>query len=258
MRACTRPTALSLVLLAGLVASLALGPLASAGERRTEELPYRLYLAGLKVGKANLTAEISDTSYSVRGHAKTIGVLGWFGKVEGHAEVKGHRVDGVLLAPDEFKLSAVTDDKDRLEMRMPFKGDAPSGVEAEPPFREVHYAADPKAQHGALDPLTALIAALLPGRAEAPCDRTIAVFDGKRRFDIALDAPTRSYKKKGKPHVECAARYVRRDGFKEKHMKKPDIDFTVAFALTEGGLTKPARLIHYSYLGPVVATLMKY
>lgn len=257
MRASLPSIALSLALLSVLGAVLPVGQAARADESRVETFAYRLYLAGLKIGKANVTATITDDSYTVTGSAKTIGVLGWFGKVEGQAHVTGRRVGGSLLAPEIFEVSAVTDGSEKLEMRMPFEGDAPSAVEADPPFRKVDYAVEPKAQRGALDPLTALIAALLPIHSDAPCDRTISVFDGRRRFDIAIDAPRNSYEKKGKQHVECAARYVRVGGFKQKHMKKPDIDFTVDFALT-GGVAKPARVVHYSYLGPVVATLQKY
>lgn len=233
-------------------------PASAPAEEVATNLGYKVFVGGVKIGKANLVARISEDGYSLVGYAKSTGVVGWFYEVDAQVQVEGRRGADNAISPLEFSMSSVTDGSENFAMTIPYAGDAPSGIEAQPPLRQVHYAIEPTEQVGTLDPLSALMAAMLPSDVNQPCGRTLPIFDGRRRFDIIVDLARREYQRNGYRHIVCEARYHRVGGFKEKHMNKPDIPFTVTFAFIGDGFVRPVRLQGESEFGAVVAVLKNY
>lgn len=240
---------------AGAVALLAGAPAPGAlADEQSESLSYRLFVGGVKVGKATVNAQMSDDAYTVVSVAETSGVVGWFFEASYETRSEG-RFDGAEILPTYFDMRSVTRGDERQEMRIAYEGDAPSGVEAEPPLRERHYDIDPADQTGALDPLSAMVAALRPADAATPCGRVISVFDGRRRIEIRLGQETRRFDRRGLPHVECPASFVRVGGFKEKHMAQPDVPMTLWYALMDDGRALPARVQSDTEFGAAMAVL---
>ena len=73
---------------------------------------------------------------------------------------------------------------------------------------------------GVLDPMSAVLA-MTTGHLDNPCDRTVAIFDGKQRFDLALTFRRKERIKEARPSGEpvvafvCGVRYIPVAGHKD-------------------------------------------
>lgn len=225
-------------------------------------LTYDFYIAGLPIAKAKLVARIEDDFYSAETSGKTTGIAAIFfgSKVEssgGGLRLPAERdeVDG--LSPQVFEAYFKMKKKD-MTLRIAYDGDAPGSVEAEPPFKKKKYEIDPREQRGALDPISAIIAAYLPVKTMGEvCSRTIPVFDGRKRFDISFNHLLEEYVEDGKQFIECAGTYLRIGGFKKKHMtpERRSYPFKIRFRMASDGSPLPVRIWGDTDFGTAVALL---
>ncbi len=251
--------AAALVLAAGVSAT---GTQADVKKPRELRLTYDFYIAGLPIAKAKLNARIEDGFYSAESSGKTTGIAALFfgSKVESSGggllmPTEADAVDG--MAPQVFEAYFKVKKKD-MTLRIAYDGDAPESVEAEPPFRKKSYEIDPTEQHGALDPMSAIVAAYLPVKsAAAVCNRTITVFDGRKRFDVRFDGLLEEYEEDGARYVECAGTYFRIGGFKKKHMtpERRTYPFKIRFRMNKEGAPLPVRIWGDTDFGTAVALL---
>jgi hypothetical protein len=105
---------------------------------------------------------------------------------EGAVDTRGDVDDGRLVP--KFFTSRITDDEGRSELRMTFDDGAVKELIAqEPPPRPDRVPVTEAHRHGVADPLTAM---LMTGGADAlasnNCNRVLSIFDGRRRYDLAL------------------------------------------------------------------------
>lgn len=224
------------------------------GEMIDLQLTYDFYLGGLPVAVAKVQASIEDDRYNAATALKTVGVVGFFFDTEFVSSVAGQRMQGNALAPSLFKMRWRTS-KEHQNVRMPYNGDAPGIVEAEPPFRKKTYEIDPTEQSGALDPMTAIVAGLLPQSVSNLCDRVIPIFDARRRYDVKFTGQIDDRLEDGKRIVECDGEYTRVAGFKNKMMEKPTYPFKIRFAVEEDGTATALRIWGGTAFGAAVATL---
>jgi len=153
------------------------------------EANYAATLAGFPVGKGRWTIEIADDRFTATATGATAGMLRVFASGDGVSAARGAMVGGTPL-PAIFTAS-VTADKRTEEFRMMLEGGDVKEVsvlpEPEPnservPLTEAH-------RHGVMDPMTASLVRV-PGNANPigpeACQRTIAVFDGRMRYDLQL------------------------------------------------------------------------
>lgn len=224
------------------------------GEMIDLHLTYDFYLGGLPVAVAKVQASIEDDRYNAATALKTVGVVGYFFDTEFVSSVAGERNHGNGLTPSIFKMRWRTS-KEHQNVRMPYNGDAPSVVEAEPPFRPKWYEIDPTEQNGALDPMSAIVAGLLPQNVSNLCNRVIPVFDARRRYDVKFIGQIKDHVENGARIVECEAEYTRVAGFKEKMMKNPTYPFKIRFAVAEDGTATALRIWGGTAFGAAVATL---
>jgi Protein of unknown function (DUF3108) len=173
------------------------GPAAADGRL---EAQYTMSLAGLPIGRGSWVIDISDSQYSATAKGGTIGLLRAFTGGEGITNLQGTLQGGKPLASiyaaiiksskktDEIVLTVNKGDVKDLKLNPPRDTDA-----ERVPVTEDH-------QHGILDPMTATLVRM-PGTgnlmAPEACQRTLAVFDGRLRYDLQL-----AYKRMDKVKAE--------------------------------------------------------
>jgi hypothetical protein len=225
---------------------------AQASERVA--LDYRFYLGGILIGKASIAAAVEGEAYRLDTNVRSDGVVGWFYDVTVNGVAEGLRDARAKLRPALFRFNSVAEGK-KFDLDMRYAGDAPSEIKAEPPFQPRHYAIDPTQQRGALDPMSAIVAALFPDKTAPLCNRTFPIFDGRRRYDVSLEGVISEKTEGGATVIECKGRWKRVGGFKPKHMRKPDYLFTVRFSRDSAGQVLPIRAWTDTEFGAAMAML---
>ncbi|MEO1329290.1 MAG: DUF3108 domain-containing protein [Pseudomonadota bacterium] len=201
---------------------------------------YDIYLGGVPIAEGRLRARVTEISYAAKTDIRAAGVLQSMFEARVQSQTQGSRPDpesvprADALNPGVFQMKSIFQDK-KFDMRMDFAEGAPSEIFAEPKYKKKKYEIDPKDQRGALDPISAVLMAFLPAASGDVCDRTIPVFDGRRRFDIVFLRAAKSYEEGRRRIVECDAVFRRVAGFKPSMMKKRDFPFVVKFNVRRDG-----------------------
>jgi hypothetical protein len=161
-------------------------PAAAQGRLEAE---YTMSLAGLPIGKGTWVIDISDSQYSSIASGGTVGLLRAFAGGEGKTVTQGTFQAGKPLLATY--VATIKSSKKTSETRLTvskgevkeLKLDPPSDNDAERvPISEEN-------QRGILDPMTATLVRVPGGgnlMAPEACQRTLAVFDGRLRYDLQL------------------------------------------------------------------------
>ena len=210
---------------------------------------YDFYLGGVRAGELTIDAEYAEGRYSAQSVLRTAGIVGFVYKASFEAETEGQFTeDG--HTPQRFAADSRMKDKHQ-SVSMTYAGNAPAGVSAEPAFIPKPWEIDPTAQEGTLDPISAALSALAPTPMAELCNRSVEVFDGRRRYAIDLGEPVADGAR-----IKCAAKYRRIAGFKPKMMqKRPEFPFNVWFAEREDGMAHFVRAAGESMFGVAVILL---
>ncbi|MDB5571161.1 MAG: hypothetical protein JWN93_2344 [Hyphomicrobiales bacterium] len=197
---------------AGLTA-LALAAACAPAGADTLQIGYSVRLIGLSLGTAGLSATVDRANYKVDVSAQLSGLAAAVSRSEGAASAYGNISNGRILA--ETYATTTSNSKETRTVRMAMNAGSVRAVEIAPPFEEPPGRVPVTEAHkrGVVDPLSALV---MPATAEGPlvgpnaCNRSIPVFDGYTRFDVALrfvgvrDVQARGY---SGPVAICSARY---------------------------------------------------
>lgn len=175
---------------------------------------YRVSLIGLPIGAANLDADLSPTSYSIKADARLTGLAKLFANARGASAGHGSIVAG-RVSPAAFATIAASSQMTRT-IRMALAGNAVTGVDIAPPFvdKPDRVPLGPHDEQNVVDPVGAVVIPAPATGSMAPraaCNRTIPIFDGYTRFDVDLTyVGERNAKAKGYdgPVAVCAIRYV--------------------------------------------------
>lgn len=244
--------AAALSLFAPIGAAPALAEIKLGAEQKSATYKYKFYVGGVLIGQANVDAKFGDGDYFTEGFLETEGVSEWFAAATVAAAARG-RI-GKAVEPRQMDVSGKTEDLS-WKMTIAYEGDAPSSVSSQPPFSKKSYEIDPRKQSGALDPMSALIATLAPTHTGSPCNRTIPIFDGRKRYDIVFGKETFKGKSStGYRTFVCDASWRRIGGFKEKMMRKDDVEFQARFEVRDG-LTVPMKVWGETEFGYAVAII---
>jgi hypothetical protein len=147
---------------------------------------YVITMTHVTVGDINWTANLSDTSYFSSATGKASGVLSVLVKGEGSLTTRGALANARLMpATARFDVS---DDDGVYDLEMTFEDGVYKRVVdrgAPPPADRVPVGAN--LLRDVIDPLSAFLMpvgdkALLP----ANCGKVLKIFDGRRRYDLAL------------------------------------------------------------------------
>jgi Protein of unknown function (DUF3108) len=176
---------------AAIVAALALFFLHCdlADAQSTLTARYKIALAGVEIGAGDWSVDIDKDRYVAKSSGQLFGIWRVLLGPEISATTHGTATPG-HLAPTSYVANFSSDDAID-DVRMVLRDGLVSEVEAKPPIpasldRVPVTAADLR---GAMDPLTAgLVPVLGTGDVLAPaaCQRTLPIFDGTHRFDMAL------------------------------------------------------------------------
>jgi Protein of unknown function (DUF3108) len=176
---------LAALLLGGLIGAT-IGAQAQAQGSLTAQ--YTIAMTGVSIGQIVWTIEIGDTRYTTSAAGKASGVLSVLVNGEGSVKTDGSVADGKLV-PAEFNSSIVDDDgKTELEIAFANGGAQERIVQGAPPPKDRLPVTDAD-RRGVSDPLSAMLIPVKPGgdfQAKANCDHVLMIFDGRRRYDLAL------------------------------------------------------------------------
>jgi Protein of unknown function (DUF3108) len=185
------------------------------------EAQYVVSLAGVTIGTGSWMAEIGEDTYTTEAKGRVAGILRVFGDAKGSAAARGIIKDGRLV-PTSYAGHLISDEGEE-DVRMSLSDGVVTELTAEPPSPP-----DPDSvpvtdvdRRGVIDPISAgLIPVIGTGDvvSAAACERTLAVFDGRQRFDVVLAfkrmdkvSPKKGYHG---PAVVCAVRYEPRAGYR--------------------------------------------
>jgi hypothetical protein len=147
---------------------------------------FTIVMTHVQVGELDWAVSFADNNYVASAKGKASGVLSVLVKGEGSVTTHGSIVDGRLV-PSKSR-SAISDEDGAYEVTLSFdNGDLVHITDHGAPPPEDRVRVTPNLLHNVADPLSAM---LIPyaGNAFAPanCDRTLHIFDGRRRYDLAL------------------------------------------------------------------------
>lgn len=151
------------------------------------EAKYVISAAGIPIGKSEITVQIDNDKYTASATGSASGFFSILVSGEGSVRVQG-AVSEAGLEPKKFTAS-IKKDNENSEVKMVIDGGSVVDLTAESstpdqdrvPLTDAH-------RHGIVDPLTAV---LLPaGHSGAlsgdVCQRSLPIFDGRRRYDLDL------------------------------------------------------------------------
>jgi len=169
-----------------LVIAANLPALAADGEVRAK---YEATLAGLTIAYADVVLAIRGNTYSVRTSYRTSGTARLMSSATGEAVSSGTYNSGSLV-PATFDLDHRGSQRVQ-KVALVMSAGTVDKLTIDPPVDQASQQAPIEPAHlkNIVDPLSALLASgvRVDGTSEVGvCDRTVPVFDGVRRFDLAL------------------------------------------------------------------------
>lgn len=163
-------------------------PVAASAQGKLEA-HYIVTLAGIPIGKGSWIIEIADTHYSASATGNTTGLMRVLTEGEGATTAQGTLGAGKVLTATYVSTIKSRKQKDEVHVTLG-KGDVKDTRTDPPPDHERERVPISESDlHNVFDPMTASLLAT-PGNgnplsAEA-CQRTIAIFDGRLRYDLQL------------------------------------------------------------------------
>ncbi len=186
---------------------------APAADTATLKATYAITLAIFTIGRVDVEGHFTNDSYTTDIQGSTTGLARLVS--DSSAELAGSgTIAGSKIVPSTYRLKTSEAGFD-TSVDMAMRGGAIVKVDAEPKLRDVpdRVPLTDADFRRVLDPVGALMVALGhsgPADGKEVCERTVRVFDGWQRYDVAL-----SYKETKKtsgayagPVIVCQARYV--------------------------------------------------
>lgn len=256
--------------LAGLAAALSLALAASPAEAQQGnwQANYGVSLIGLPIGTAQVTAELDSARYKIDVQARLTGLAGMVTGGKGAGAASGGLSGGRPVSTG-YSASG-SNGKEARTVRMAVSGGNATAIEISPPIVKKPDAIPVAESHkrGITDPVTALLMPVPAGQnpvSAAACNRSIQIFDGNARYDIALSfAGIRNVEGRGYsgPVAVCNARYVpisgHRNGKASQYMAA-NRDIQAWLAPVAGtSLVAPYRISVRSEIGMVVIEATRF
>lgn len=185
----------------------------TSAHAETVKARYSVSLIGLHIGEASAEGRIESAHYKVDLNAHLTGVASWIAHVKMALVSSGMIRRGEVL-PSAYATTSANSHIVRT-LRMSLAAGDVKAVQISPPFEDTEGRVPVTAanKRNVLDPMSALIMAVPPGKSlvgPAACDRTLPIYDGVVRFDLAMSyRGTRNVAVKGYsgPVSVCAVRY---------------------------------------------------
>ena len=202
------------------LAFAAFTPSGAASAEGRLEAHYSATLAGIPIGSGSWTIEAAETQYTATVNGSTSGLLRAFTGGQGNATARSTINGGKIVS--SIYAATITTRKYTDSIRITTNNGNVKDLKIDPPqdTNPERVAVTEAHQHNVLDPMTASLVRV-PGNGDVlspeACDRTIAVFDGRLRYDVqfAFKRMDKVKAKKGYagPVVVCAAYFSPLAGF---------------------------------------------
>jgi hypothetical protein len=228
------------------------------------EARYGISFAGIPIGKGEWSVELRPDAYTMAASGSASGLITALISGEGTLATRGAMRDGKLWPANFTAVLKREDEKSETRMTLEngqVKDVAPASEPADKdrvPVTEAH-------RSGIADPLSAM---MIPAPLDAQaCQRTLAIFDGRRRFDLKLSFARMDKVKADKgysgPVVVCAAAFQpvaghRANSALAKYLTEGR-DIEIWFAPVAGTpLLAPFRLSIASMIGNMVIAASRF
>lgn len=224
---------------------------------------YDFYIGGLSIAEIGFRGSVGPSGYDADSLVQTRGILDLLASGRLTAEAEGFRHDKGHYAPRRYQTNYTTRSEDKA-VSIAYSGDV-ADVSINPPEPKKPYDTDASAHPGTLDPVTAAIMMMSPKTGDALCNRTIPVFDGKRRYDIILLPLSQRPDTTNPPApvwrttmTRCFGVYERIAGFEANLQNEQKyFPFDVWFENSDGPVHRIVRLAGKTRLGYAIGTLRR-
>lgn len=170
-------------------AAQAAAPVAAkpAAEEARLDAVYTASIAGIPIGSGNWTVEISDDEYTAAANGTTTGIIRFFTGARGTGTAHG-TVNGGQPVPTSYG-ATITYDRRIDDVRITLIGGNVTDYAVEPPLPPLpdRIPVSDADRRGVFDPMTSMLNRVAgDGDPVAPeaCNRKVAVFDGRVRYDL--------------------------------------------------------------------------
>lgn len=223
---------------------------------------YDFYIGGLPIAEIELSGALSPDGYDATSSVITRGILEVLVKGRVSAQATGQRHARGHFTPDAYATTYSTRSDSRA-VRIGYTNEQPVDVSITPDEPAKPYDTNPAEHGGALDPMTAVMVMMTPNDPVDLCNRTVPIFDGKRRYDIILLPLTRRPTGNeppapiwSSPMVRCFGVYERIAGFEpELQVKQRYYPFDIWFEDDGDGVFRPVRVAGKTRLGFAIGNL---
>jgi hypothetical protein len=170
-----------------LLAILAADASHAAGAQGRLEAEYVATVSGISIGHGNWVVEISDTAYTAAASGATAGLLRLFSGARGSGAAHG-TMSSAGPVPTGYA-ATIIDDRHVDEVHIALAGGNVTNFSAEPPLLPLpdRIPVTEADVRGVVDPMTSALSRV-GGNGDpvspAACQRKVAVFDGRVRYDL--------------------------------------------------------------------------
>ncbi len=215
----------------------------AAGDARAEQAAvkavFNVSLSGIGIGKGNLSAMLTPDGYSIGVSAKVSGIARLVSSGEGTAQARGiYSSHGIR--PASYAINNTVDTlHNSVSFEMKNNNIVSENVVPATPADSNRVPLTLASRRGVIDPLSAFLVLSEEHEALSPanCERTLKIYDGRQRYDIAM-AYARTESVKGMGDIEgsslvCRAAWRpiaghRTNNFETSHMEENrDVEATL-------------------------------
>lgn len=182
------------VVLSALAFSVSHPVLGAGGEATDDKTPtssldltYDLYAGGISLGRVGMSAHFQGNDYKAVSTLETRGIVNAFWQSKIEAASNG-RLSSGRVQPAVYDSYSQNRKAERRQVTLTFGPEGPKSLVSDPPYPESRYPVPETQQKQTLDPLSAVIflTTAISANDAKPCDAVAPIFDGRRRYDVAL------------------------------------------------------------------------
>jgi hypothetical protein len=164
----------------------------------TLDLAYDLYAGGISLGRVGMSAHFQGSDYKAVSTVETRGIVNAFWQSKIEAASNGQLASG-RVQPALYDSYSQNRNAERRQVTLTFGPEGPKSLFSDPPYPESRNPVPETQQKKTLDPLSAVIflTSAISASDAKPCQAVAPIFDGRRRYDVAL-----SFVKKTNVHMD--------------------------------------------------------
>lgn len=250
------------------VLTVLLLPFGALADSRHFTAEYRLYVAGVLIGRADIQLSFSKLDYRLSAHIRPAGV----GRIAGQSHVvstTGGRLSGGKFVPQRLDLSWTSDEQIKSS-HMIYRDGAPvefvSGYEQPEEFRSKNPVDISTVGGGTVDPFLGMLSILNGQPLKAACSGKRRIFDGRRMAALTQgDSEHLTPRAHGfdipRPAVKCDIIWTPVAGYSEASLERA-ADFPPVEAhfmqIADTGFAAPINLRGRSRYGRVTIYATEY